>query len=505
MKILTCTQQKEADAYTIANNNILSINLMEKAASLIADEISKRWDRSHRIVVFAGAGNNGGDALAVARLLFSKSYPVEIYLFNIKGTISEDCMTNIQRLQQCGFTDYHEISNAFEPPKLTAEDVVVDGLFGSGLNKPLSGGFASVVKYINASNAQVVSIDLPSGLMGEDNSNNLRTNIIRADLTLSIQLPKLAFLFPENEDIVGEWKTLDIGISQEFIAQADTPYIITEASEMSQLIKPRKRFAFKNNFGHALLIAGSSGMAGASILSARACLRSGVGLLTIHTPVCNHDILQTAVPEAMVQNDVHELYFAEPVDLDNYQAIAIGPGIGQEEETALATFDQLADCYIPAVLDADAINILSSHRNYLNRLPRRSILTPHIGELERLIGRCNDSFDRLTKAKELAAYLQCYIVLKGAYSTVITPEGKFYFNPTGNPGMATGGSGDVLTGIILALLAQGYSQENAARLGTFVHGLAGDIACRRTGEISLTASDIIAALPEAWKELCETK
>ena len=505
MKILTCTQQKEADAYTIANNNILSINLMEKAASLIADEISKRWDRSHRIVVFAGAGNNGGDALAVARLLFSKSYPVEIYLFNIKGTISEDCMTNIQRLQQCGFTDYHEISNAFEPPKLTAEDVVVDGLFGSGLNKPLSGGFASVVKYINASNAQVVSIDLPSGLMGEDNSNNLRTNIIRADLTLSIQLPKLAFLFPENEDIVGEWKTLDIGISQEFIAQADTPYIITEASEMSQLIKPRKRFAFKNNFGHALLIAGSSGMAGASILAARACLRSGVGLLTIHTPVCNHDILQTAVPEAMVQNDVHELYFAEPVDLDNYQAIAIGPGIGQEEETALATFDQLADCYIPAVLDADAINILSSHRNYLNRLPRRSILTPHIGELERLIGRCNDSFDRLTKAKELAAYLQCYIVLKGAYSTVITPEGKFYFNPTGNPGMATGGSGDVLTGIILALLAQGYSQENAARLGTFVHGLAGDIACRRTGEISLTANDIIAALPEAWKELCETK
>ena len=505
MKILTCTQQKEADAYTIANNNILSINLMEKAASLIADEISKRWDRSHRIVVFAGAGNNGGDALAVARLLFSKSYPVEIYLFNIKGTISEDCMTNIQRLQQCGFTDYHEISNAFEPPKLTAEDVIVDGLFGSGLNKPLSGGFASVVKYINASNAQVVSIDLPSGLMGEDNSNNLRTNIIRADLTLSIQLPKLAFLFPENEDIVGEWKTLDIGISQEFIAQADTPYIITEASEMSQLIKPRKRFAFKNNFGHALLIAGSSGMAGASILAARACLRSGVGLLTIHTPVCNHDILQTAVPEAMVQNDVHELYFAEPVDLDNYQAIAIGPGIGQEEETALATFDQLADCYIPAVLDADAINILSSHRNYLNRLPRRSILTPHIGELERLIGRCNDSFDRLTKAKELAAYLQCYIVLKGAYSTVITPEGKFYFNPTGNPGMATGGSGDVLTGIILALLAQGHSQENAARLGTFVHGLAGDIACRRTGEISLTASDIIAALPEAWKELCETK
>ena len=505
MKILTCTQQKEADAYTIANNNILSINLMEKAASLIANEICKRWDQSHRIVVFAGAGNNGGDAVAVARMLFTKNYNVEVYLFNIKGTISEDCMTNIKRLQECGFTAYHEISNSFDPFQLFEEDVVIDGLFGSGLNKPLSGGFASVVQYINASSAQVVSIDLPSGLMGEDNSNNSRQNIIHADLTLSIQLPKLAFLFPENEDIVGEWKLLDIGISPEFIRQADTPYIITEAQDVSQLIKPRKRFAYKNNFGHALLIAGSNGMAGASVLAARACLRSGTGLLTVHVPVCNHDILQTAVPEAIVQNDVHELYFAEPVDLDSYQAIAIGPGIGQEEETALATLDQLADCYIPAVLDADAINILSSHRNYLNRLPKGSILTPHIGELERIIGKCNNSFERLTKAKELAAYLQCYMVVKGAYTVVITPQGKFYFNPTGNPGMATGGSGDVLTGIILALLAQGYQPENAARLGVYVHGLAGDIACRRMGEISLTASDIIDALPEAWKVLSEIK
>ena len=505
MKILTCTQQKEADAYTIANNNILSINLMEKAASLIANEICKRWDQSHRIVVFAGAGNNGGDAVAVARMLFTKNYNVEVYLFNIKGTISEDCMTNIKRLQECGFTAYHEISNSFDPFQLFEEDVVIDGLFGSGLNKPLSGGFASVVQYINASSAQVVSIDIPSGLMGEDNSNNSRQNIIHADLTLSIQLPKLSFLFPENEDIVGEWKLLDIGISPEFIRQADTPYIITEAQDVSQLIKPRKRFAYKNNFGHALLIAGSNGMAGASVLAARACLRSGTGLLTVHVPVCNHDILQTAVPEAIVQNDVHELYFAEPVDLDNYQAIAIGPGIGQEEETALATLDQLADCYIPAVLDADAINILSSHRNYLNRLPKGSILTPHIGELERIIGKCNNSFERLTKAKELAAYLQCYMVVKGAYTVIITPQGKFYFNPTGNPGMATGGSGDVLTGIILALLAQGYQPENAARLGVYVHGLAGDIACRRMGEISLTASDIIDALPEAWKVLSEIK
>ncbi len=505
MKILTCTQQKEADAYTIAENNIPSINLMEKAAMLIADEISRRWDKSHRIVVFAGSGNNGGDAVAVARLLFTKKYEVEVYLFNIKGTLSEDCMTNVQRLQECGFTAYHEVSSSFEPPKLAAADVVVDGLFGSGLNKPLNGGFALLVKYINASSAQVVSIDLPSGLMGEDNSNNIRTNIIRANLTLSIQLPKLSFFFPENEDIVGEWKLLDIGISNEFIGKTDTPYTITEAAEMQALVRPRRRFAYKNDFGHALLIAGSDGMAGASILAARACLRSGVGLLTVHAPVCNHDILQTAVPEAMVQNDVHERYFAGPTDLDNYQAVAIGPGLGMEEDTALATFDQVGDCFIPLVLDADAINLFGLHRNSLNRIPKRSILTPHIGELERIIGRCGDSFVRLVKAKELATYLQSYIVLKGAYTVVITPEGHFYFNPTGNPGMATGGSGDVLTGVILALLAQGYPPEHAARLGVYVHGLAGDIACRNKGEIGMTAGDIADALPEAWKIVTETK
>ncbi len=505
MKILSCTQQKEADNYTIANENILSINLMEKAASLISEEISRRWDHSHRIIVFAGSGNNGGDAVAVARMLFQKGYPVEIYLFNTKGTLSDECMTNVKRLKDCGFANYNEITSSFNPPQLTANDIVIDGLFGSGINKALSGGFASVVKYINASQATVVSIDLPSGLMGEDNSYNIRANIIQADLTLSIQLPKLAFFFPENEEFIGEWKLLDIGISKDFINKAETPYQITEEADITSMIKPRNRFAHKGNFGHGLLIAGSYGMAGASILAAKACMRSGIGLLTVHAPICNHNIVQTAVPEAIVQDDVHEHYFAEPVDLDTYQALAIGPGIGQEEETSFALFDQLSECYIPLVLDADALNIFSSHRNYLNRIPKRSILTPHVGELERIIGRCNNSFERLTKAKELASYIQCYIILKGAYTTIITPEGNCYFNPTGNPGMATGGSGDVLTGILLALLAQGYTQEEACRLGVYVHGLAGDIAANRVGEISLTASDIIFALPEAWKNLTKTK
>lgn len=505
MKILSCTQQKEADAYTIAHESILSINLMEKAAGLLAQAINERYDKSHRLVVFAGPGNNGGDALAVARILFLKNYPVEVYLFNVKGTLSEECLTNIQRLKESGFANYTEVSNQFDPPHLGSHDVVIDGLFGSGLQKPLSGGFAAVVQYINASPAQVVSIDIPSGLMGEDNTHNIRQNIIKADLTLSIQLPKLSFLFAENADVVGEWQLLDIGISREFIESAKTNYYITEASEMRALIKPRKKFAHKGMFGHGLLIAGSYGMGGAALLASRACLRSGIGLLTVHTPVCNHDLLQSNVPEAMVQDDVHDRCFAEAADLDNFQAVAIGPGLGQEEITVQALFDQVSNCYIPLVLDADALNIFSSYRNYLTRIPRHSILTPHIKELERIIGRCSNSYERLSKAKELAAHLQCYIVLKGAWTAVITPDGVTYFNPTGNPGMATAGSGDVLTGIILSLLSQGYTHEEACRLGVYVHGLAGDIACQQKGAIGMTSGDIADALPAAWKQLMETK
>lgn len=505
MKILSCTQQKEADTYTIAHESISSIDLMEKAAAQITETICQRWDSTHRMVVFAGAGNNGGDAVAVARMLFQRNYEVEVYLFNVKGTLSEECHTNVLRLAECGFQKYTEVQTQFDPPKLTAHDVVIDGLFGSGLNKPLSGGFAAVVKYINSSPSTVVSIDMPSGLMGEDNSYNIRQNIIQADLTLSIQLPKLSFLFAENEEFVGEWKLLDIGISRTFIDETQTPYLITEQEEISRLIKPRNRFAHKGNFGHGLLIAGSRGMAGAAILAARACLRSGIGLLTVHSPVCNRQIIQSSLPEAICQDDLHEEYFAEPVDIDNYQALAIGPGLGQEEDTALATLEQIRNCYIPLVLDADALNIFGTHRNQLNRIPKHTILTPHVKELERMVGRCSNSYERLTKAKELAAYLQCYIILKGAWTAVITPEGTCFFNPTGNPGMATGGSGDILTGILTALLAQGYSQEESCRLGVYIHGLAGDIACQRMGEISMTASDMINALPEAWKIITKAK
>lgn len=501
MKILSSIQLKELDKYTIEMEPITSIDLMERASHALTEAIARRWDTSYRIIVFAGPGNNGGDALAVARMLSKKNYHVEVFLFNTKGTLSNECMTNLGRLKTCGSIYFTEISTHFDPPALTEKDLIIDGLFGTGLNKPLSGGFASVVKYLNASKATIVAIDIPSGLMGEDNTYNVRPHIIHADVTLSIQLPKLSFLFPENEDIIGEWELLDIGLKQSFIDASESPYSILDIKDIRPLIKSRKRFAHKGSFGHGLLIAGSYGMAGASILSAKACLRSGIGLLTVHVPIHNHDLLQITVPEAIVQTDIHERYFAEPVELRRYNALAIGPGLGQEEDTALAMMEQIQGCHLPVVLDADAINILSTHRNWLSRLPKQCILTPHLGELERLTGKCMDSYERITKVKELASYLQSYILIKGAWTAIVTPEGHCHFNPTGNPGMATAGSGDVLTGILLALLAQGYSPEESCKLGVYIHGLAGDIAAKSLSEISMTAGDIIEALPSAWKKI----
>mgnify|MGYP000752598274 CR=1 FL=1 len=503
MKIISSTQLKELDKYTIAKEPVASIDLMERAAEELTRAITHRWDTSFHIVVFAGPGNNGGDALAVARMLSKQNYHVEVFLFNTKGKLSEECQTNLERLKECGSVYFTEVSTQFDPPVLTERHLVVDGLFGSGLNKPLNGGFAAVVKYINSSPAMVVAIDIPSGLMGEENTFNVKSNIIRADVTFSLQLPKLAFLFAENTEFVGEWELLDIQLSEEGIEETETNYEMLEIEEIRSLIKPRKQFAHKGNFGHALLIAGSKGMAGASVLAARACLRSGVGLLTVHAPICNNDILQTSAPEAMVETDASENYFAVPTDTDDYQAVGIGPGLGRNEETEAALIEQLEHCQTPVVLDADALNILANHRHTLTHLPKGSILTPHPKELERLTGKCQDSYERLMKACELARAAHVHIILKGAYSAIITPEGKCYFNPTGNPGMATGGSGDVLTGVILALLAQGYPTEEAAKIGTYIHGLAGDIAQKKQGMIGLIASDIITCLPTAWRLVSE--
>lgn len=500
MKLFQATEIKKLDAYTIENEPISSIDLMERAATALTQAIEKHWGKEHQFTVFAGPGNNGGDALAVSRLLAQDGYSVQVFLFNTKGVLSDDCTINKERLKQCNI-EFNEITSAFNPPMLQAEHIVIDGLFGSGLNKPLTGGFAAVVKYINAAPCTVISIDIPSGLMSEDNSYNTHASIIRANYTLTLQLPKLAFLFAENQEYIGECQVLDIKLHPEGIQSIPSIYQLTELPEVQKMIRPRNPFAHKGNFGHGLLIAGSKGMAGASVLAARACLKSGIGLLTVHAPICNNNILQVTVPEAMVENDLFEEWFAAPSDPDNYQAIAIGPGLGKSADTARALAEQLRMCSSPVVLDADALNIMATNRNILTAIPRNSILTPHPKELDRLTGQSQNSYERLNKARDLAAHLQSFIVLKGAYTAIVTPEGNCFFNPTGNAGMATGGCGDVLTGVLLALLAQNYSPQEACIIGVYAHGLAGDIAADRKGQIGMTASDVIELLPEAWKQL----
>jgi NAD(P)H-hydrate epimerase len=503
MKIFTSDQIRELDKYTIENEPIKSIDLMERAAKALTRAITDEWSAATPVVVFAGPGNNGGDALAVARMLLEQNYNVTTYLFNISGRLSDDCIVNKKRLEDKRKKSLIEVKDEFEPPRLEEGMLIIDGLFGSGLNKPLAGGFASLVKYINASPAKVVSIDIPSGLMTEDNTYNIRANIIRADLTLTLQHKKLSFLFPENQQYIGRLKVLDIRLSQEGIDKIEAFYTLVDENDIRPLLMQRNPYAHKGNMGNALIIAGSYGMCGAAVLATKACLRVGAGKVTAHTPKQNNVVMQISVPEAVIQFDRDETVFSEAVDAEDFDALAIGPGLGTSEQTAIAVISQLRRSQCPAVIDADAINILGNHRAWMQQLPKGSIMTPHPKEFERLEGHSADSYEQLTKASRLAERLQGFVILKGHHSALCLPDGHVMLNSTGNAGMATAGSGDVLTGIITGLLARGYKQREACLLGMYLHGLAGDIAARELGEESLIASDIIAYLPKAFKRLKE--
>ena len=499
MKIFARAQIQELDNYTIEHEPIKSIDLMERSARVLTRAITERWPKSVPVVVFAGPGNNGGDALAVARMLMEQDYQVQTYLFNITGHLSADCAENKQRLSdKKGLPLYIEVKQEFDPPRLEKGMLVVDGLFGSGLNKPLAGGFASLVKYINASQAEVVSIDVPSGLMTEDNTYNVSTNIVKATQTLTLGQLKLSFLFAENQTYVGELRILDINLSKEGIAKMEAHYTFMEEENVRALYRPRHPFAHKGQMGQALVIAGCYGMAGAAILTTKACLRAGAGKVTVHSPKRNVPILQTAVPEAVLSIDREETIFTEGVATEDFNAVGIGPGLGTSEQTAITLIAQLRRTQCPLVVDADALNILANRRAWLQQLPKGIILTPHPKELDRMEGKCVDSYERLTKARELAERLQGYVILKGHHTAICMPDGHVVFNSTGNAGMATAGSGDVLTGIITALLARGYERPAACMLGVYLHGLAGDLAAAELGEESLMASDIINYLPKAF-------
>ena len=417
---------------------------------------------------------------------------VIIYLFNIQNQEKID----LSQWEKRTNIKIEEITSEFIPPVLTEEMLIIDALFGFELTEPLAGGFAAVARLINNSKSTVLSIGAPSGLLPIDNTTNNINQIVKANYTLLIEDAPLACYFEENQHFLGTWSVLPINKKEE---NQLIPF--TTLDDIIDAFKPRRRFSHKGNYGHGLLIGGSIGMAGAATLSAQAALKSGIGLLTIHAPLCNRAIHQTSVPEAMIDCDTNEICFSQLLDTTNYQSVAIGPGLGLSEESSHAfqhLLIQNEEINTPLIIDADGLNILANY-NQLQKRIKGAILTPHPIELERLVGKCNNSYIRLKRAIEFAQKTESYIILKGAYSFLIYPDGSYNLNPTGNSGMATGGSGDVLTGILLALQAQGYNQKDSLKIGAYIHGKAGDLASKEIGETSVTATDIIKKLPEAWQ------
>ncbi|MDR1224419.1 MAG: NAD(P)H-hydrate dehydratase [Tannerella sp.] len=503
-KLFETSKIKEIDQYTIDNEPVASIDLVERAASVFVNEFGRRYaSHQNRIYVFAGQGNNGADALAVSRLLTEQAYNVFTYLINPSDKLSPDCAENRRRLREMDGKQYVEVVSSFSPPVFKPQDIIIDGLFGSGLNRPLEGGFAKIVDYINHSESTVISIDIPSGLFGEDNRDNNLQYVIQADLTLTFEFPKISFLLPENADFIGEWKALPIGLHPDALLKTKSPYGLITDDDIAALLHKRERFSHKGDFGHALLMAGSAGKMGAAVLSAGSCMRSGAGLLTVHLPGKGEPVLQVALPEAMTDADRHPDYITElPASLSGYDAIGIGPGTGVGSETG-AVLDRLFETggSIPLVLDADALNIMAANSELFHKIPQGTVITPHPKEFDRLAGDSENAYERMQKARSIAAEQKICIVLKGANTAVCTPAGKVFFNTSGNPGMATAGSGDVLTGIILGLLAQGYSSEEASVIGVYIHGVAGNLAAANLSEESLIAGDITGMLGKAFKQM----
>ncbi|HET9745414.1 MAG TPA: NAD(P)H-hydrate dehydratase [Chitinophagaceae bacterium] len=506
MKILTAEQIRAWDQFTIEHEPIHSIDLMERAASKCCEWLEENNWFIYPFAIFCGKGNNGGDGLALARMLANRGCTVSVFILEFGHRGTEDFQTNLARLHQYPGVTIQFIQD--ESPKgvhgtnfheLSKEILVIDALFGSGLSRPLDGITSKLVEHINSSKCTVVAIDIPSGMAVDCSSKG--NTIIKAAYTLSFQCYKQALLIAENAEFIGEVVILDIGLSAEYINQVETKLELIDDSIINSIYRPRKRFAHKGNFGHALIIAGSYGKIGAVILSSKACLRTGTGLLTCFIPKCGYEIIQTAVPEAMVMTDTNSSIITKiDEDFSKYDSIGIGPGLGTASETRAALKELLSAYKKPIVVDADGLNSLSMEKK-LPALPPGSILTPHPKEFERLFGECENDFERIDKAVANAKSFNCSIVLKGHHTFIATAGGKGYFNSTGNAGMATAGSGDVLTGMITALLVQGYSSEQAAILGVYLHGHAGDIAAKQFSQEAMIAGDIVDSIGNAFKQL----
>jgi len=505
MKIFRSDQIKEIDEYTIRYEPIASSDLMERAARELFIWITERFGRSEKIFVFTGPGNNGGDGLALTRMLQSDRYDVNIYYVDFTDKRTADWEINRKRLETETNLRLNSITSIDQFPVIAPYDIIIDAIFGSGLARPVEGFPGEVIKQINTLDAKTISIDIPSGLFGENNGTNISDSIVKADFTLSFQFPKLSFMFADNAPYVGQLEILPIGLHKTSISNTATPYSLVERRDVNPLLKQRNKFDHKGNFGHGLLISGSKGKMGAAVLGAGAALRSGIGLITCHIPVCGNVIIQSTLPEAMVILDKSEDFVSEVGSTKSFNAVGIGPGLGTEVHSRQAVRKLISECTKPLVIDADALNILALNKTWLDLLPAGTLLTPHPKEFERLAGETNNGYNRFEKQINFSRKHNCIVILKGANTSITIPDGRVFFNSTGNPGMATAGSGDVLTGIILSLLAQGYRPENASVLGTFLHGLAGDFAAEASGYESVVATDIINNLGKAFMKIRENE
>lgn len=492
LKILKSEQIREIDKYTIKYGPVKSIDLMEQTAKQILEKITQLFLPQESFCLFAGAGNNGGDVIALYRLMLKKNISAQLFITNPSEQFSPDNRENIRILEQMHIPyNYWKTTDNFQ--LLNKNHIIIDGIFGSGLSRPVEGFYAALINFLNTLPNKKIAIDIPSGLFGEDNRQN-NGAIICADITLSIQFPKLSFFYFENEKYIGNWHIININLLPEAISNAQTTNFFTEICDIKKTIRLRKRFSHKGNFGHALIISGNDGKYGAMTLAAKACLRSGAGLVSVCSKAKAAQIVHCSIPEAMFIPIKH-------IDLNPFSSVGIGPGLGTEKEI-FDIFDYIiSNIKTPIVIDADAINMISAHREMLLKIPKKSILTPHIGEFDRFAGKSSSSLERLTKAKKIAETYKIILVLKGANTAIIDTCGNCYFNPTGNQGMATGGSGDVLTGLITGILASGYEPLEAATIGVYIHGLAGDIALKTQSYESLIASDIINHIGDAFIEL----
>lgn len=499
MKIFTSAEISEIDSATIRLEPVTPAGLMERAATTFVERLKDTIPPEKKVNVFAGPGNNGGDGLVIARLLYEEGHPVRVFIVETGSAHSSEFRLNADRLERAGISPL-TMADPGLFPAIGRDEVIIDAIFGTGLSKPPAGVAAEVIRKINQTGAYVVSVDVPSGLFCEDNNGADRDRMVRASQTITFQFPKIAFMFAGNEDQAGKWEVIDIGLHAATIASMPSPYHYIMRENVRPLLQKRKKFDHKGIFGHALIIAGSYGKAGAATLAAGAALRSGAGLVTVHTPASAVTALQASLPEAMVSPDPGTGNVTVMPDLTPFDAAGVGPGLGTDPDTAGVLRTLLETATIPLVLDADALNIMARNRELLDLIPPGTVLTPHPGEFRRLAGTDSTDFRLLEEQRDFAARHNCIVVLKGAHTSITLPGGEVFFNSTGNPGMATGGSGDVLTGIIASLLAQGYDPADAAVAGVYLHGVAGDVALRIHSEESVIAGDILMNIGRAFRE-----